>query len=67
MRLRSYRVLLQNMFKDAEGSMPSDLSEWDTSSVTDMSVRANGFTYIHPTPRTPSFCDSLCLEYAHRY
>ena len=45
MRLRSYRVLLQDMFKDAEGSMPSDLSEWGTSSVTDMSVRANGITY----------------------
>ena len=24
-------------------------------------------SHIRPTPRTPSFCDSLCLESAHRY
>ena len=43
-------MLLQEMFLNTEGSMPSNLSEWDTSSVTDMSVRANCITY---TPHSP--------------
>ena len=48
-RLRSHRVLLQYMFYGAD-SITSDLSAWNTSSVTDMSVRANGITY---TPHAP--------------
>ena len=44
-RLRSHRVLLQYMFYGTDSMIISGISEWDTSSVTNMSVRANGITY----------------------
>ena len=44
-----HRALLQKMFYGVD-SLNQDLSEWDTSSVTDMSVRANDITY---TPHSP--------------
>ena len=49
-RLRSHRVLLQYMFYGTDSTITSGISEWDTSSVTNMSVRANGITY---TPHSP--------------
>ena len=63
--LRSHRVLLQEMFL---GSLKfnQDL-DWDTSSVTDMSVRDSLPSYmIHPPLPYPHVCFPLPFESAHR-
>ena len=67
MRLRSHRVLLQYMF-DGATSFNGNISGWDTSSVTDMYVRAIALAVIcipRRTPRIPNIFDSLRLLSPH--